>query len=182
MKLSGFGLQLFGEKEAVSGKKIVYMYRLLKENTQQVATNVAFTTENATTLSRDADTTETKDGQIRTPGAVEGEITTTAILAVGDTMIDKLKKALVSGEKVEIWKINMAEKGEGDDKFKATYFRGYVTEFEETSNAEDHVECSLTFGIEGSGADGEATVPAEQQEMIEMYGFADTTKNASAGA
>ena len=170
-------LQLFAE--AVQGKKIAYLYRMLADAATADAEHVAFTTENGLTMSRDADTTATKDGAIRTPGEVEVEITTTAILAVGDTMIEKLRHALVSGEKVEIWRINLAEAGSGDSKFKAIYYQGYVTEFEETSSAEDHVECSLTFGIEGSGVDGEATVSANQQEMIELYGFADTTKTGA---
>lgn len=170
-------LQLFAE--SVQGKKIAYLYRLLNEAATADAAHVAFTTENGLTMSRDADTTATKDGTIRTPGQVEVEITTTAILAVGDEMIEKLKNALVSGEKVEIWRVNLAEKGAGENKFKAIYYQGYVTEFEETSSAEDHVECSLTFGIEGSGVDGEATVSETQQEMIDLYGFADTTKTGA---
>ena len=36
-----------------------------------------------------------------------------------------------------------------------------------------HVECSTTFGINGTGADGDVTVSAEQQE-IAAYVFADT--------
>lgn len=170
-----YRLQLFGD--TISGKKIAYLYRILSEATKGTAEHVAFTTENSLSMSRDADTTETKDGPVRTPGAVETEITTTALLAVGDAMIEKLKKALISGEKVEVWKVNLAEPAElGPNKFKATYYQAYVTEFEETSNAEDHVECSLTFGVEGTGVDGEATVTTEQQEMINLYGFADTTK------
>lgn len=169
-------LQLFAE--SVQGKKIAFLYRLLSEAGTADAAHVAFTTENGLTMSRDADTTATKDGAIRTPGEVEVEITATAILAVGDTMIAKLRNALVSGEKVEVWRVNLAEAGTGDNKFKAIYYQGYVTEFEETSSAEDHVECSLTFGIEGSGVEGEATVSETQQEMIELYGFADTTKTA----
>lgn len=167
-------LQLFAE--SVEGKKIVYLYRLLKDAATMDANFVAFTTENGTTFSRDADTTATKDGSIRTPGAVETEITTTAILAVGDEMIQKLKNALVSGELVEVWEVNLAEPGTAENKFKADYYQGYVTEFERTSSAEEYVECSLTFGINGSGASGEATVSVAQQEMISQYGFKDTTK------
>lgn len=170
-------LQMFAE--TVHGKKIAYLYRLLKDAATAAATHVAFTTENSVSMSRDADTIATKDGSVRAPGEVEIEITTTALLAVGDEMLDKLKKALISGEKVEIWKVNLAEKGASENKFKATYYQGYVTEFEETSNAEDHVECSLTFGVEGTGADGEATVSETQQEMIELYGFTDTTKQGA---
>ena len=168
-------LQLFGD--TISGKKIVYLYRLLSDASKEAASHAAFTTENGISVSRDADTTETKDGPVRTPGAVETEITTTALLATGDKMIDKLKKALISGAKVEVWRVNLAEPAElGPNKFKATYYQAYVTEFEETSNAEDHVECSLTFGVEGTGEDGDATVDTQQQEMINLYGFADTTK------
>lgn len=175
--MNKFGLQLFGD--TVSGKKIAYLYRLLKDAATSEATHVAFTTENGLNMSRDADVTETKDGPVRTPGAVETEITTAAILSVGDTMIDKLKNALISGEKVEVWRVNLAEPAEVEqNKFKATYYQAYVTEFEETSNAEDHVECSLSFGVEGTGVDGEATVTKLQQEMINLYGFADTTRKS----
>lgn len=173
--MNKYGLQLFGD--TVSGKKIAYLYRILKDAAKEAAAHVAFTTENGLSMSRDAETTETKDGPVRTPGAVEAEISTTALLSVGDTMIDKLKNALISGEKVEVWRVNLAEPVEpGPNKFKATYYQAYVTEFEETSNAEDHVECALSFGVEGTGVDGEATVTTEQQEMINLYGFADTTK------
>ena len=65
-------LQLFAD--AVRGKKIVYLYRLKKDAAKNAATALAFTTENGRTTSKDADTTETKDGTIRTPGAAEVEI------------------------------------------------------------------------------------------------------------
>mgnify|MGYP007026178601 FL=1 len=49
---------------------------------------------------------------------------------------------------------------------------------EKTSNAEDMVEVSLTFGINGSGARGNVTVSAEQQE-IASYVFKDTKKTGA---
>ena len=66
------GLQLFNE--AVQGKKIVYLYRVRNEQAKNDATALAFTTENGRTKSKDADTTATKDGTIRTPGTAEVEI------------------------------------------------------------------------------------------------------------
>ena len=144
------GLQVFSESntEAVQGKKIIYLYRLLKEAATESAKGIAFTTENGRTKSKDADTTATKDGTIRTPGALEVEITATSILAKGDTTIDKLEEALDNDELLEIWEVNLLEKGTSSDaeKFKAKYFQGYLTELEYTSNAEDNVEVSLTFG------------------------------------
>ncbi|EOS78948.1 TP901-1 family phage major tail protein [Dorea sp. 5-2] len=169
-----YKLQLFAE--AVQGKKIVYLYRIKKEAATNDGTILAFTTENGRSKSKDADSTATKDGSIRTPGTSEVEITATSILAKGDKMIDKLEDAMDSDELIEIWEANLSEPAEsGDNKFKGMYFQGYLTEFEKNSSAEDYVECSLTFGINGSGKRGDVTVTVEQQEIAD-YAFADTKK------
>lgn len=175
-------LQLFAD--AVRGKKIVYLYRLKKDAAKNAATALAFTTENGRTTSKDADTTETKDGTIRTPGAAEVEITATSILAKGDTLIDSLEDAMINDELVEIWEANLDDPdlddpaSSGSNKFKGKYFQGYVTEVEKTSNAEDMVEVSLTFGVNGTGQKGDVTVTTAQQE-IAAYVFTDTTKTGA---
>lgn len=172
-----FNLQLFAE--AVQGKKIVYLYRIKKDATTTDGTTIAFTTENSRTKSKDADSTMTKDGSIRTPGAPEVEISATSILAKGDEMIDKLEDAMDNDELVEIWEANLEEKAEtGTNKFKGMYFQGYLTEIEKSSNAEDSVEVSLTFSINGIGARGDVTVSTEQQE-IASYVFTDSSKTGA---
>lgn len=169
-----FDLQMFAE--AVQGKKVIYLYRLASEASSEDAVMLAFTTENSRTKSKDAESTITKDGSIRTPGAAEVEITATSILAKGDTMINKLEDAMDADQLIEIWEANLEEPAADDEnKFVGMYFQGYLTEFEKTSSAEDFVECSLTFGINGSGVRGDVTVSAEQQEMAN-YVFKDTTK------
>lgn len=176
MKNLKSGLQLFAE--AVSGRRIVYLYRLLSEATTTAGSQIAFTTENERTKSKDADSTSTKDGSIRTPGTAEIEITATSILSKGDTFINKLEKAMDDDALIEIWEANLDDPAEeGEDKFKGKYFRGYITEITKTSSAEDFTEVSLTFGINGSGADGDVTVTAEQQEVA-AYVFTDTTRKA----
>ena len=65
-----------------------------------------------------------------------------------------------------------------NDGFKGKYFQGYVTELEKTSNAEDMVEVSLTFGVNGTGEKGDVTVTAAQQEVA-AYVFTDTTKTGA---
>ena len=160
-------LQLFAD--AIRGKKIVYLYRLKKDAAKNAATALAFTTENG----------RTKDGTIRTPGAAEVEITATSILAKGDTLIDSLEDAMINDELVEIWEANLDEPASsGSNKFKGKYFQGYVTELEKTSNAEDMVEVSLTFGVNGTGEKGDVTVTAAQQEVA-AYVFTDTTKTGA---
>ena len=172
-----FNLQLFAE--AVSGKKVIYLYRIHDEAATENAVMLAFTTENTRTKSKDADSTITKDGSIRTPGAAEVEIEATSILAKGDTMIEKLEDAMDNDQLVEIWEANLEEPAEGGaNKFKGTYYQGYLTEFEKTSSAEEHVECSTTFAINGEGADGDVTVSVEQQEVA-AYVFTDTQKTGA---
>ena len=170
-------LQLFAD--AISGKKIIYLYRVLENAATDDAAAMAFTTENETSISKDADATVTKDGTVRTPNAAEIEITATSLFAKGDTLCDKMKQAMLQDKKMEVWEVNLAEPVESQtNKFKATYYQGYLTEFTKTSSAEDHVEISITFGAEGTGADGSATVTTEQQEMA-AYVFADTQKTGA---
>ena len=172
-----YPLQVFAE--AVQGKKIVYLYRVASKEATANGTTLAFTTENSRTMSKDADSTATKDGSIRTPGTAEVEITATSILAKGDTLLDELEKAMDKDELMEVWEANLDEPAEeGENKFKGKYFQGYLTEFEKTSSAEDFVLCSLTFGINGSGADGDVTVSVEQQEVA-AYVFKDTQKTGA---
>lgn len=166
-------LQMFAA-EAVSGKKLVYLFRVLDSAATDAGVALAFTTENSLTMSKDADSTATKDGMIRTPGEMEVEITATAILSKGDTMYKKLKEAMKNDKLIEIWEANLAEQsGTGTNKFAGTYYQGYLTEFEMTSSAEDFVEVATTFGINGTGVDGDVTVTAEQQEVAN-YVFKDT--------
>lgn len=170
-------LQLFAE--AVQGKKLVYLYRIKSEAGSANGTTLAFTTENERTKSKDGDSTITKDGSIRTPGAVEQEITATSILAKGDEMVNKLEDALDNDELIEIWEANLDEPvAEGQNQFAGRYFQGYLTEVSYSSSAEDFVEVGLTFGINGGGAKGDVTVTADQQEMAQ-YAFTDTQKTGA---
>lgn len=167
----------------IKGNRIVYLYRLLADAATTAASAMAFQTENTRSKSRDADTVTTKDGTIRVPGEVEATISTTALFAMeNDPIITKLETAVDSGEKVEIWEVNLDVKGETQNsgKYKAKYFQAYVTSFELTSSAEDHAEASLEFAVIGKGADGYATL-TEEQEAVASYVYKDTTKEVQEG-
>lgn len=170
-------LQMFAE--AVHGKKLVYLFRILEEAGTTDATTLAFTTENTITMSKESDSTITKDGPIITPGDAEIELEATALLPKGDVMYNKLKNAMLNDKIIEIWEANLDEPAEtGANKFKGTYYQGLMQEFEKASSSEDYVECSTTFKINGTGVDGDVTVSAEQQE-IANYVFADTQKTGA---
>ena len=160
--------------EAVQGSKIIYLYRLLKEQPTEDAFRLAFVTEDSISYEKDADSTVTKDGAIRTPSAAELEKPVTCILSKGDEDVKKLRDAMLKDELIELWEANLDEPVEGEEnKFYGTYFQGYITSYEKTSNAEDMVEIQMTVGINGQGVDGEVTVPADQQEDA-SYVFVDT--------
>ena len=168
-----FNLQLFAE--AVRGKRLVYLYRVYSAGKTKKGAALAFTTENSRSVSKDADTTATKDGSIRTPGEAEIEISATSVLVKGDTLIGELEAAMLADSLIEIWEANLDEPAsEGENQFKGTYYQGYLTSIEKSSAADGFVEVSLTFGINGEGASGNVTVTAEQQEVA-AYVFADTT-------
>ena len=162
--------------EAVKGRKIVYLFRVAKNSKTAAGTTLAFTTENGRTKSKDADSTATKDGSIRTPGEAEVEITATSILKKGDSTIDDLEDAMDDDGLIEIWEANLDDPASsGENKYKGRYFTGYLTELEKTSNAEDFVECSLTFGINGKGVKGDVTVTTAQKEAANEV-FKDTVQ------
>lgn len=176
-----FNLQLFAEattKKAVDGKKIIYLFRILSKASETDAVAMAFTTENERSKSNESETIATKDGGIAL-AQIETEISTTAILAVGDTMAEELEDAMDNAEKIEIWEANLAEPvGTGSNKFKGRYFQGYINEFTLSTSAEDHAEYECTFKVDGAGVKGDVTVSAEQQAAAE-YVFADTNKTGA---
>ncbi len=172
-----FNLQLFAE--AVQGKQIIYLFRPLSKEAIEDAVAMAFTTENERTKSVDYEATETKGGSVQTAGAMEHEVTATAILAAGDKMAEELEDACDNHELVEIWEANLAEPAsEGANKFKGRYMQGYLNEFSLASSAEEHAEYSTTFAINGAGAKGDVTVTAEQQ-AVAAYVFKDTQKTGA---
>ena len=163
-------LQLFSE--AVQGRQIIYLFRLLSEASSEDGKTLAFTTDNSRTVSKDASATATKDGTIRTPGVAEVEISANSILIAGDERLKRFEDAMDDDELFEIWEANLAEPV-GGELFAGKYFQGYLTQWDMNSAAEDMVDVSLSFGINGTGRRGDVTVTAEQQEEA-SYAFTDT--------
>ena len=177
-------LQMFAGAplEAVQGKQIVYLFRPISQAAKAAATLMAFSTEGERTKTKEADSTATKSGSIRTPGVAEVEISCSAVVYKGDKLAKALEKAMDDDEIVECWEVNLAEEtSQHSGKFAATYFQGYITEITLTSSAEDMAEYSITYAANGNGATGEATVSAEQQEMAN-YVFKDVTKESPEAA
>ena len=159
---------------AVTGKNLIYMYRLNSESASADGVRIAFTTENEMSISSDADATATKDGSARGASVAELELTATPLMDADDAMIPKLKNAILNGSLLDVWVVNL-DKPKTGNKFEGTYYQAYITEFTTSSPADGNVEVSMTFGINGSGATGDVTVPTSQQDDGQ-YTFVDTPK------
>ena len=171
-------LQMFGTP--VKGKKMVYLFRVYANRGTDAGTLLGFVTQNSRSTSVDADTTDTKDGKIRTPSSPEVTINSTSILPKGDAMIGKLETAAESGALVECWEANIEEPGTGQNKYKGKYYQGYITSLEVSSPADGNVEVTIEFGANGKGASGDVTVTASQQAIADLV-FADTTATGQTG-
>jgi TP901-1 family phage major tail protein len=161
---------------AVTGKNLIYMYRLNSESATVDGVRIAFTTENEMSISSDADATATKDGSVRGASVAELELTATSLMDADDAMIPKLKSAILNGSLLDVWEVNL-DKPKTGNKFEGTYYQAYITEFTASSPADGNVEVSMTFGINGKGAEGDVTVPTSQQDDGQ-YIFVDTPKTA----
>ena len=164
---------------AVTGKNLIYLYRLESEKATVDGTRIALTTEDELSISADADATATKDGSVRGASVAELEKTMTSLMDASDPMIGKLKSAILNGSLIELWEVNLDKPVSNQTgKFEGTYYQGYLSEFTASSPADGNVEISMTIGINGKGADGNVTVDASQQDD-EQYTFVDTPKQGA---
>lgn len=165
-------LQMFADKVSVPGKNVILLLRVKGDKT--AAELLSMETEHSVNISQDATSTATKDGSIRTPGTPEAEISAASVLTEGDTMIAKLKAAMKSNSLIELWSVNLSEKvGTSGNKYKGTYYQGYLTALDFTAPAEGQVDVSYTVGVNGIGVDGDCTVSKETVEEA-LYAFKDT--------
>lgn len=169
------------ELVAKQGKNIILLYRLLTKAKKEAAWKLAFQTEHSSEKTRDYNTTPTKDGPVGALAEAEYTLSATSIAADGDSHIDEMDDAFDNGDIVEVWEIDKAEKGTGDnsEKYKAKYLRAHLTSFSYEPNSEDALELSLEFGVFGKPQKGYATLTDEQAEVVQ-YVFKDTTKEAEA--
>ena len=159
--------------EAIKGKNIILLFRLLKNAASASAAKLAFQVEHSVDKSRDSDTTETKDGPITVGQGLEEEISYSCIMGKKDPVVETLETAINSNEVLEVWEVDVTEKSTGE-KYPAKYRQGLLTEKNETANAEDLMEMECTFVTNGLAQSGEVTLTAAQEAVVQ-YKFRDTT-------
>lgn len=162
---------------AVHGSKIIYLYRTASM-AKNAAVRAAYATDNSTTISVDSESTSTKDGNITRVDNPSTEISAESILKKSDELIPSLRKAMLNKEEIEVWETNLDEPAsEGQGKYKGIYYKALLTEFEKSSASDDWTTVSLTFAVNGVGAEGEVTVPDDIASEVEEV-FKDATAEA----
>lgn len=162
-------LQIFAE--AVSGSDVVYLYRAFKDRTTKDAVLFPLVTSNERSGSKSADSTATKDGNIRVPGPTEVEVTSSSIKAKGDPNVKALEAEFESGGLVECWEVDYSSKDDSG-KYDCIYYQGYFTDFTLSSESDGLAEISTTFGANGAGVRGKVELTKDQEDEI-MYAFTD---------
>jgi TP901-1 family phage major tail protein len=158
----------------VRGANRIMLMRPFSMRHEVTAGRMAFQTNHEKSSTRDAESTITKDGNIHSLSEVVVEYSLTTLMAQNDEVRIKMHDAFLEGGLIELWDIDKTEPTTPEgDQFPATYFQGYITEWNETAGAEDSVEVSLSAAINGAGVRGLATLTLEQQTVVQ-YEFADT--------
>ena len=155
----------------VRGVNRIMLMRPFSLRHEVTAGRMAFQTSHEKTITRDAESTITKDGNVHSLSEVVVEYSLTTLMATNDVVRVKLYDGFLNGELIELWDIDKTEEA-SDGRFPATYYQGYITEWSETAGAEDSVEISLSIAVNGSGVRGNATL-TEDQATVVQYEFAD---------
>lgn len=156
------------------GIDVILLYRELAKQAEESAKVVTYQTEHTFRMSRNTDSTETKDGKAQTVRAIEYDFSSTALYDRDSDTIKMLYDAFMANKEVEVWIIDKLKKDTGDEKFEAKYMHVLISNYEETAAAEDNVEVSLEYAVQMVHQDGYATLTAEQEKQVQ-YAFEDTT-------
>lgn len=172
--------------DLVAATDIIFLLRV--QGTTENAWKLAFQTDTSTEESRTYETTQTKDGAKKTPGAYEGTHSLTSLLGKGDEFISQIKDQVrkPQPEGIEVWEINRSEiNGDSSTTLPGDYSEDVVTSFGTSAGAEGNVELTTETEIEEGPISGEVEVTPELLEMLQQVAneldFVQPTEPEAAG-
>lgn len=155
-------------EELIQGKKFLLFFRRLADAKSKAADKLKFQTEHAIKMEKEKEATKTKDGIINSLSDGENTIDIKSFAYTSDegtTAIWKeLRRYFKAGDVVEIWQVDLTSKKDQD--YEVEYFQGYFTSFEISASADSQVELSMTYAINGNGAEGKDTLTSGQQQAV----------------
>lgn len=163
----------------LQGKRVLVAVRKLSEQATKDAYILPLQTSGDFDLSRDTDTTTTKDGIVSTSGGLELDFSV-ELLDSDDVVLDLLEDSLINETMLEVWRIKLDKKDSQGRAF-AHYMHARVTEDSQGADADDIATREFTFTNEGEPKRGYLTLPTTIQEAIDyaFKGLEDTTTDAN---
>lgn len=145
---------------------------LFRELGKAEAFTLVLQQEHEGSLSRERESVATKFGTVSRAGALEDEVSITAIQAKDDPATKKLKDAVRFSKPLELWEVNLAVKhNEQENQFASEYRQGYLTEWTETNPSEDDPTVEGTFMTHGDYQEGFVTMPEEYRDIANVLGY-----------
>lgn len=159
------------KKGMLLGKNKILFVRNLKDAGTEDAKRPLYQTGHTFSLSRDADSIITKDGKLVKLGDLESEFSgIEGVVAKEDEALDIIQNAMIDGDMLELWEVAIDEDLEVSGQYPAIYARGYMTDWELESGAEDEAPYSGDFQIELVPQFGLTTVDQAVAEAVQ-YAF-----------
>ena len=153
--------------ETVKASDIIMLFRIQGEEGN--AWKVGLQTDSSTDESRTYETTETKDGALKSAGAYEGSHSVSALLPKGDEYIAKIKNLVrkPNPEKLEVWEIDRSDIAE-ETTIPGEYSTDVVTSVSTSAGSEGEVEVSFDTEVEGTIISGEVNVTPELLAILQL--------------
>lgn len=175
---------------AINGKDLLAFFRRFADKATVDARRNRFQTEHTVSAEKETNSTTTKDGNLNSiaDGESTAEFTSIAYREEGAGVIalwKEMRKWFRNNELVEFWQVDLGSKRnvDGKDIFDVDYYQGHFTSFELSAPADDLVELSFEFAIDGKGIEDHTdTLTADQLAAIESGMYDYETLAATGGA
>lgn len=149
----------------IKGKDVVTFMRLFKNRKTVGASLIPYQTGMSFGVSRDSDSTGTKDGAQSTQGSLETDFSVDFLNNTSE-ISDQALDAAISGERIEAWRVNRARRN-ADGSCETIYVQGTISEDSSDNDNDDNSTRSLTIAVDGEPKRGWAKLADEQEEYID---------------
>lgn len=165
--------------EPIKGKDKILFVRLLSEAKKKTASKILYQVDHTIKYSNSTDVKKTKDGNIQQSSGVEITVEMNALLT--DDEINKMmRKAVIKGEIIELWEVNLKTLESSSNQADALYMQAKLNEWEDPASVEEYSTFKTTASVIGTPKEGKVILTKEQQEEIQ-YAFKDLTKESGLG-
>lgn len=153
--------------EVIEGKKVILLFRLVKERATKTATQLAYEISNTLNRERKTEEQETKTGMIKSVGA-SNESIEFEFLQSSAVINDMLNYAYENNEEVEFWRVNLDDK-DASGKFDAYTGTGLLASYPLAAEVASNATISTTLNIQGVVGRIRATITNDQEATAQKY-------------